>query len=175
MKTFVVAGGCFWCIDAVFQRLKGVESSLCGYAGGTADEAEYYSVSTGRTGHAEAVQVSFDESVIPADTLLDIFFLIHNPTTPNRQGADEGPQYRSALFYADEAQKQEFEEAIKRAQERWDDAIVTEMTQLDTFYAGEDAHQDYFTKNPDAGYCSIVIEPKVSKARSAYTAWFKDD
>jgi peptide-methionine (S)-S-oxide reductase len=175
MKTYVVAGGCFWCIDAVFQRLKGIESSICGYAGGNPEDAHYYTVSTGRTGHAESVQVTFDETVIPEDVLLDIFFLIHNPTTLNRQGADEGPQYRSALFYADDAQKQTFEKAIKRAQEHWDDPIVTELAQLDVFFPGEDEHQDYFNKNPEAGYCTIVIEPKISKARSAYTKWFKDE
>ncbi len=174
MKTYVVAGGCFWCIDAVFQRLKGVQSSTCGYAGGSEDEAHYYTVSSGRTGHAEVVQVTFDETVIPEATILDIFFLIHNPTTLNQQGADVGPQYRSAMFYTDEIQKQVFETAVARAQEHWDEPIVTELAQLDTFYPAEDEHQDYFTKNPERGYCSIVIAPKVIKARQAYKQWFKD-
>ncbi len=172
--TYVLAGGCFWCLDAVFRRLKGVEASLCGYAGGEASDAHYYTVATGKTGHAESVQVTFDESVIPADTLLDIFFLIHDPTTKDRQGNDVGPQYRSVLFYADDTQKQVFESAIERAKQHWDDPIVTEIIPLEVFYEAEPEHQDYFNNNPANGYCSIVISPKISKARQAYTKWFKD-
>lgn len=172
MTTYVVAGGCFWCIDAVLRRLKGVESSICGYAGGLESDASYYRVATGTTGHAEAVQVTFNESVIPPETILDIFFLIHDPTTLNRQGADVGPQYRSALFYSDETQKQEFESAIERATAHWDDPIVTEVTKLDEFYEAEPEHQDYFSHNPETGYCSIVIAPKIIKARQHYTNWF---
>lgn len=173
MTTYVLAGGCFWCLDAVFRRLKGVEVSTCGYAGGLAGDANYGAVSTGTTAHAEAVQVTFDETVIPAETILDIFFLIHNPTTKDRQGADVGPQYRSAMFYADDAQKQIFEVAIERAQTHWDDSIVTELTSLDAFYEAEPEHQDYFNNNPANGYCSVVIAPKIIKARQAYAKWFK--
>lgn len=173
MITLTVAGGCFWCIDAVFRRLKGVSSSVCGYTGGTKEDADYYRVASKRTGHAESVQVTFDETIIPADTLLDIFFLIHNPTTLNRQGNDEGPEYRSAVFYTDDTQKLLFERAIARAQETWDDPIVTEVTPLDVFYEAEPEHQDYFNNNPGNGYCSIVIEPKIVKARHAYSEWFK--
>ncbi|MEO5950584.1 MAG: peptide-methionine (S)-S-oxide reductase MsrA [Candidatus Saccharimonadales bacterium] len=175
MTTLTVAGGCFWCVDAVFRRIKGVSTSICGYAGGEQGDANYYRVASGHTGHAESVQVTFDEAVIPADILLDIFFLIHNPTTLNRQGNDEGPQYRSAVFYADEAQKSLFDQAIERATKTWDDPIVTEVVPLETFYEGEPEHQDYFNNNPGNGYCSIVILPKIIKARKEYLSWFKEE
>lgn len=175
MTTYVLAGGCFWCLDAVFRKLKGVEASLCGYAGGTADDADYYRVASGRTGHAESVQITFDESIIPKETILDIFFLIHDPTSLNKQGADEGPQYASVMFYDNETQKEEFEAAVKRAQVNWDMPIVTLLEPLYTFYEAEPEHQDYFANNPANGYCSIVIAPKVTKARSAYTKWFKEE
>lgn len=173
MIALTVAGGCFWCIDAVFRRLKGVSSSVCGYTGGTKEDANFYRVASRMTGHAESVQVTFDETIIPADTLLDIFFLIHNPTTLNRQGYDNGPEYRSAVFYTDDSQKLLFERAIARAQEIWVDPIVTEVVPLDVFYEAEPEHQDYFNNNPGNGYCSIVIEPKIVKARHAYSEWFK--
>lgn len=175
MKTYTLAGGCFWCLDAVFRDLRGVESSICGYAGGKADDAHYYAVSTGTTGHAESVRITFDESVIPADVILDIFSLIHNPTTLNQQGNDIGSQYRSAMFYADETQKSEFEAAITSAKHQWDDPIVTELAPLEKFYKAEPEHQDYFNNNPGNGYCSIVIEPKIIKARKEYSKWFKED
>ncbi len=172
MTTYVLAGGCFWCLDAVFRRLRGVESSLCGYAGGSAETAKYYVVASGRTGHAESVRVTFDETELPSEVLLDLFFLIHNPTTLNQQGADKGPQYRSAMFYTHEAQKAEYEAAIARAQQYWDNPIVTELTPLEKFYEAEPEHQDYFAQNPGNGYCSIVIEPKIVKARAAYRRYF---
>src|SRR6476660_1540739 len=134
MTTYTLAGGCFWCIDAVFQRLSGVTSSISGYSGGSDNDADYYRVASGKTGHAEAVQVKFDEGILPKEDILDIFFLIHNPTTLNQQGADKGPQYRSAMFYTDDTQKKEFEEAMAHAMTHWDDPIVTELTQLDAFY-----------------------------------------
>ena len=173
MTTYVLAGGCFWCLDAVFRKLKGVESSYCGYAGGSEQDADYYRVASGKTMHAEAVQVIFDESVLPKETLLDIFFLIHDPTSLNKQGADEGPQYRSAMFYADDTQKAEFETAMKtRAPQHWDSPIVTTLEPLETFYEAEPEHQDYFDNNPANPYCSIVISPKVVKARREYKEWF---
>lgn len=175
MTTYTLAGGCFWCIDAVLRRLKGVEDSICGYAGGDEKDAHYHTVSTGTTGHAESVQVTFNESIIPAETILDIFFLIHDPTTPDRQGNDIGPQYRSAMFYTDNAQKATFEAAIQRATSHWDNPIVTQLVPLQAFYRAEPEHQDYFNHNPDSGYCSIVIAPKIVKARSAYTKWFKEE
>lgn len=170
----MLAGGCFWCLDAVFRRLNGVDLSLCGYAGGTAEEADYYRVATGATGHAESVQITFDETKLPASDLLDIYFLIHNPTTLNQQGADKGPQYRSAMFYADDNQKSDFEAAAKRASVHWDDPVVTEITQLEKFYEAEPEHQDYFTNNPANPYCSVVISPKIIKARKAYNHYFKE-
>jgi peptide-methionine (S)-S-oxide reductase len=175
MTTYTLAGGCFWCLDAVFRRLKGVESSLCGYAGGSAEDAAYYTVASGGTRHAESVQISFDETIIPRGVILDIFFLIHDPTTKDRQGNDVGPQYRSAMFYDDDDQKAEFEAAIERAKAHWSDSIVTELTPLEKFYEAEPEHQDYFNNNPANGYCSIVIAPKIVKARKEYTTWFKED
>jgi len=174
MTTYVLAGGCFWCLDAVYRGLKGVTKVVSGYAGGQTLNPTYYQVATGETGHAEAVAITFDEEIIPKDVILDLFFLIHDPTTLNRQGADVGTQYRSAMYYADGAQMKEFEAAALRAAEHWDDKIVTEITDLETFYPAEDEHQDYFNKNPGNGYCSIVIAPKIVKARSAYKQWFKE-
>lgn len=173
MITYVLAGGCFWCLDAVYRQLKGVKASISGYTGGFVANPVYEVVSAGSTGHAEAVKLTFDEKIIPADTILDIFFLIHDPTTLNQQGADHGTQYRSAMFYSDEAQKMAFEAARKRAQDKWDDPIVTEISSLQTFYEAEAYHQDYFARNPANPYCPIVISPKVAKAKKAYTAWFK--
>lgn len=172
--TYILAGGCFWCLDAVYRRVKGVSSVVSGYTGGDTIDPTYYQVATGETGHAEAVKVEFDESIIPTDVILDIFFLAHDPTTLNRQGADVGTQYRSDMFHIDEAQRLQFEESIGRAQQVWDDPIVTKITPLDTFYGAEDEHQDYFNQHPEAGYCSVVIAPKVSKVRSHYSQWFVD-
>jgi len=175
MTTYNLAGGCFWCLDAVFRQLKGVDSSYCGYIGGSKLTAHYYAVASGITKHAESVQVTFDETIIPKETILDIFFLIHNPTTLNEQGADVGTQYRSAMFYVDDEQKTEFEQAIERTQANWDDPIVTEISDLKDFYMGEPEHQDYFANNPTSGYCYVVIEPKVVKARKEFSKWFDDD
>lgn len=174
MKTYILGGGCFWCIDAVFRRIKGVVSTEVGYAGGEG-EASYYRVASGTTGYAEVTRVTFDETIIPSGTILDIFFLVHDPTSLNRQGADEGTQYRSVMFYETNTQKKEFEAAIERAQQLWQDPIVTELSPLEAFYIAEDEQQDYFNKNPEAGYCQIVIAPKVSKARAHYSKWFKEE
>lgn len=173
MTTYVLAGGCFWCLDAVYRRLKGVSEVVSGYSGGGVDNPNYYQVASGDTGHAEAVSITFDEKVIPKEVILDLFFLIHDPTTLNRQGADVGTQYRSAMFYMDKIQEQDFTEAIERAKPHWDNTIVTDVSALNSFYPAEDEHQDYFNKNPGNGYCSIVITPKVIKARTAYAQWFK--
>ena len=171
MTTYILAGGCFWCLDAIYRRVKGVKSVVSGYAGGQTLHPTYLQVSTGETGHAEAVSVTFDESIVPKEVILDLFFLIHDPTTLNRQGADIGTQYRSALFYTDDRQQNDFEQAVQRAQPHWDDPIVTKISPLDTFYTAEDEHQDYFNKHPEAGYCAVVIAPKIIKARAAYTQW----
>lgn len=171
MTEFILGGGCFWCIDAVFRRLKGVSFVESGYAGGDGTP-DYYRVASGRTGHAEVVRVQFDTNILPAEILLDIFFLIHNPTTLNRQGADVGAQYRSTMMYQNDAQRIIFEATRDRAQQHWDDPIVTEIVPLETFYPAEDEHQDYFNKQPASGYCSVIIAPKLSKARAAYAEWF---
>lgn len=174
MTSFVLGGGCFWCLDALYRQIKGVSDVESGYAGGDGP-ANYYRVATGKTGYAEVVRVTFDESLIPTETILDLFFVMHNPTTLNRQGADEGTQYRSALFYQDSEQQQAFQAALERAQKLWDDPIVTQIVPLERFYLAEEDHQDYFRKNPESGYCSIIIEPKITKARATFKQWFKEE
>lgn len=170
-----LASGCFWCLDAVFQQLRGVESSVVGYAGGSAEDASYYRVVTGQTGHAESIQVTFDETILPSDIVLDMFFTLHDPTTPSRQGADVGPQYRSVMFYENDEQKALFEAAKTRAQKLWDDPIVTEIAPLEGFYPAEIEHQEYYANNPANGYCSVVIAPKVNKARQNFSQYMKPD
>ena len=151
-----------------------MQKSECGYAGGVVANPSYYDVASEQTGHAETVRVTFDETIIPLETLLEIYFLIHDPTTLNRQGADTGTQYRSVMLYADDTQRQQFMTAQRHAATIWDDPIVTELKPLDHFYQAEREHQDYFNKNPGAGYCTIVIAPKIVKARHAYKQWFKE-
>jgi peptide-methionine (S)-S-oxide reductase len=168
VQTFVVAGGCFWCLDAVYRVLRGVTDVVSGYTGGDTEEPSYESVCTGRTGHAEAVAVTFDPDVIPAAVILDVFFTLHDPTQLNRQGADVGTQYRSAMFYAGEDQKDLFEAARDRAAEWWGGGIVTTIEPLGEFYIAEDYHQDFFAKNPGQGYCMAVAVPKVNKVRKSY-------
>jgi peptide-methionine (S)-S-oxide reductase len=175
MTTYVLGGGCFWCLDAVYRRIRGVSNVETGYAGGETKNPSYYEVENETTEHAQVVRISFDESIIPGDTILDLYFLIHDPTTPNRQGADVGSQYRSIMLYADEQQKSTYISAVERAKEHWGDDIVTQVEPLEAFYKAEDEHQDYFNKNPATGYCSIVIAPKIVKARSAYKQWFKEE
>ncbi|HWP39260.1 MAG TPA: peptide-methionine (S)-S-oxide reductase MsrA [Gemmatimonadales bacterium] len=165
-----LAGGCFWCLEAVFQQLKGVLTVESGYAGGQATRPTYELVCTGLTGHAEAVQITYDPAVISYRDLLDVFFTIHDPTTLNRQGADVGTQYRSAIFYHDEAQRATAEQAIADLSARglWDDPIVTEVKPLEVFYPAEEYHRDYFRRNPNQGYCQVVIAPKLAKLRRAF-------
>lgn len=174
MTTYVLGGGCFWCLDGVYAQLKGVMAVESGYAGGDGP-AGYYDIVTGRTGHAEVTRVTFDETIIPSTVILDIFFLIHDPTSLNKQGADEGTQYRSTMMYGDNEQAKLFEAALGRAQALWDKQIVTEVTALKQFYLAEPEHQDFYARNPEAGYCRIVIDPKISKARRSYNTWFKED
>jgi peptide-methionine (S)-S-oxide reductase len=171
MQTFVLAGGCFWCLDAVYRTLQGVSSVVSGYTGGQVDNPSYEAVCTGRTGHAEAVAVTFDPAVIPDEVILDVFFTLHDPRQLNRQGADVGTQYRSAMFYTDDAQKQLFEAARDRASEYWDGGIVTEISPLGTYFDAEEYHQDFFAKNPGQGYCMAVALPKVNKIRKSYGAY----
>ncbi|MBL8065874.1 MAG: peptide-methionine (S)-S-oxide reductase MsrA [Chthonomonadaceae bacterium] len=179
-KSFVVAGGCFWCVEAIYEELKGVISVESGYAGGKIENPTYSQVCSGLTGHAEAVKVTFDPAVVSESDLLHLFFTTHDPTTLNKQGGDVGTQYRSAIFYKDEAEKSLAESVIKEIERDkiWSKPIVTTLEPLTTFYPAEDYHQDYFKKfekatpqerlNMNAGYCSAVIEPKVAKFRTKY-------
>jgi peptide-methionine (S)-S-oxide reductase len=172
MHTFVLGGGCFWCLDSAYSQFAGITDVTCGYTGGHKVDPTYEQVCDGNTGHAEVVSVSFDESVITAEQILDIFFTLHDPTQLNRQGNDIGTQYRSSMFYAD-GQQEVFLAAIERAKGIWGDAIVTELTALPEFYAAEDYHQDFFAKNPNQGYCVAVVAPKVSKVRSKFSHLLK--
>ena len=162
-ETAVLGGGCFWCIEAVFQRLPGVKKVESGYAGGHVKNPTYHDVCAGTTGHAEVARIEFDPAVLSYSKLLEVFFMAHDPTTMNSQGADHGTQYRSVVFYLNEAQQKAAEAAKKSAQSHYDDPIVTEITALPEFYAAEDYHQNYFNENPNQGYCSFVIRPKVKK------------
>ena len=172
-----LAGGCFWCLEAVFDEVKGVRSVESGYAGGHVEYPDYKTVCTGATGHAEVVRVTFDPEVVSYKDLLNVFFGIHDPTTLNRQGADVGTQYRSAIFYHDEEQKQIAEEVIKdiEAQKIWDDPIVTTLEKMEQFYIAEDYHQEYFANNPYQPYCSAVVRPKVVKFRKQYMDMLKKE
>ena len=158
-----LGGGCFWCLEAVFERIDGVISVTSGYAGGTVPDPSYKEVCSGGTGHAEVVQIEYDPKKIGFEGLLDVFWKAHDPTTLDRQGADVGTQYRSTILYHDDEQKAVAERSLKKAQDLYGDRIVTEIQPLEQFYAAEEYHQDYFEKNPNAGYCRIVIEPKLKK------------
>jgi peptide-methionine (S)-S-oxide reductase len=163
-ETAVLGGGCFWCTEAVFKRTAGVKRVEPGYAGGTKPDPSYEEVCTGRTGHAEVVRVTFDPDTITYDQILDVFFKTHDPTTLNRQGADLGTQYRSIVLYLNEAQRSAAEAARDRAQrELYDDPVVTEIRPLERFYEAEEYHRDYYDRHPYAGYCSVVIRPKLKK------------
>ncbi len=156
-------GGCFWCVEAVYERLDGVISVVSGYAGGSKEDPTYEEVSRGTTGHAEVVQIEYDPGEISYKELLDMFWDAHDPTTLNRQGADVGTQYRSIILYHDEDQKRQAEQSKARASKDFNDPIVTEIVPLEAFYPAEKYHQDFFDKNPYYGYCSIVIAPKLKK------------
>ena len=162
-ERITFGGGCFWCIEAVFQRLKGVKTVASGYAGGTVDNPTYKQVCTGETGHAEVVQLEFNPAEVTFETLLKVFWAAHDPTTLNRQGADAGTQYRSVIFYENEAQKAAAEKSKVSAQPDFKDPIVTQIAPLPKFYKAEDYHQNYFNENSNAGYCRAVIRPKLQK------------
>lgn len=176
MKEVITLGsGCFWCTEAIFQRLKGVESAVSGYSGGHIKNPGYKEVCTGRTGHAEVVQVTFDPEVISLQEILEVFWKTHDPTTLNRQGNDVGTQYRSAVFYHNENQKM-LATQIKQALDvsgAWPDPIVTEITPFETFYAAEDYHQDYFNENGSQPYCQFVVKPKVDKFKKVFADMLK--
>jgi len=169
-EVATLAGGCFWCLDSVFRDLKGVENVESGYSGGQYPNPTYRDVCSGTTGHAEVVQITFDPNVVSFRDLLGVFFTIHDPTTLNRQGADVGTQYRSAVFYHSTEQRETAEEVIDELNRNhvWDDPIVTEVTAFTKFYPAEEYHQNYFARNPDQPYCQVVIAPKVAKFRKTY-------
>ena len=167
LETATLGGGCFWCVEAVYQELKGVQGVVSGYAGGAVENPSYEQVCTGTTGHAEVVQISYDAEVISFEDLLYVFWRTHDPTTLNRQGADVGTQYRSVIFYHNEDQKAIAEDVLREIEAAgiWDDPIVTEVAPLADYYRAEDYHQEYFRRNPGQGYCRVVVAPKVAKFR----------
>lgn len=171
LRTLTLGAGCFWCLDAVYQRTTGVTSVISGYTGGHTTDPHYRAVCSGTTGHAEALEVTFDAEVVPESVILGLFFTGHDPTSLNRQGYDVGTQYRSAMFYSDEDEKARFAAAISEAQEYFDAPIVTTLEPLGTFYPAEDVHQDFYTENSDNGYCRVIIDPKLTRARAAYADW----
>ena len=171
--TFVLAGGCYWCLDAAYRALRGVREVFPCFTGGSTPHPSYEQVCTGATGHAEAVAVTFDERELPADVVLDAFFTMHDPTQLNRQGNDVGTQYRSAMFYADDEQRELFERARDRAAEWWPGEIVTTIEPLGEIYPGPEQHQDFFAKNPTQGYCLAVAVPKVNKVRAAFSEYLR--
>ena len=175
-EVATLGGGCFWCHQPIFQELRGVEQVVVGYSGGHVKNPTYEQVCTGTTDHAEGFQVTFDPDVISFEELLKVFFSVHDPTTLNRQGNDVGSQYRSVIFYHSPEQKTTSERVIKEieAEGLWDDPIVTKVTPGTAFYPGEDYHQDYFKKNPWAGYCRAIIAPKVSKFRKQWREKLKE-
>lgn len=172
-ETYVLAGGCFWCLDAAYRVLDGITDVLSCYTGGDVADPSYEQVCTGRTGHAEAVAVTFDPDVIPGDVILDAFFTMHDPTQLNRQGNDIGTQYRSAMFAANAEQRAAFERAKIRASEWWPEHIVTAIDDLGEVYPAEDEHQDFFAKNPNQGYCLMVALPKANKVRARFTEYLR--
>lgn len=179
-KTLEIAtlgGGCFWCVEAVYEELKGVHKVVSGYSGGHVKNPSYRAVTTGSTGHAEVVQVHFDPTMVTFEEVLDVFWRTHNPTTLNQQGADRGTQYRSAVFYHNEAQKAAATASMKAAEQAgyWADPFVTEITQFTEFYEAEKYHQDYFTQNSNQRYCTYVIKPKLDKFRKDFKAQLKEN
>jgi peptide-methionine (S)-S-oxide reductase len=177
MQTATLANGCFWCTEAVFQRLKGVTSVQSGYAGGHRENPSYYEVSSGESGHAESLQIEFDPKIISFETLLHIFFATHDPTTLNRQGNDVGTQYRSEIFYHDDEQKQ-IAEKVKAELDKsgaYKDPIVTAITQFTNFYPAAEEHKNYYENNPNAPYCRVVIDPKIRKLLEKYNKEVKEE
>lgn len=177
LKKAILAGGCFWCTEAIYKRLRGVASVLPGYTGGTVENPTYEQVSTGTTGHAEAILIEYDPEMIPYEKLLTIFFHTHNPTTLNQQGADVGTQYRSAVFYTDESEKEIAERVVQELEieKVYPDPIVTEIVPFTRFYPAENYHRDYYDRNQGQGYCHIVISPKIAQLMKDYASDVKDE
>ena len=168
LKTIILGGGCFWCTEAVFSSLKGIVSVMPGYAGGEVENPTYEQVCGGGTGHAEVVKLEYDEERINLEKILDMFFESHDPTSLNRQGGDIGTQYRSAIYFTDNSQKEIIENFIKEKQKEYSKPIVTEVKSLDKFYEAEEYHHEYFKKNPDKAYCQLVIAPKIKKVNQKF-------
>lgn len=166
-EKITLGGGCFWCLEAVYQKIDGVESVVSGYAGGSTHNPSYEEVCTGGTGHAEVVQIEYDPEITDLEKILDIFWKVHDPTTLNRQGPDVGTQYRSVIFYHTEKQHRKAAESVKQIEDQrlFEDPVVTEIAPLENFYPAEEYHQNYYEKNPYAGYCSFVIRPKLKKLK----------
>ena len=171
--VLILGGGCFWCLEAVYEELRGVREAESGYAGGHVDNPSYRQVTTGKTGHAEVVAVYYDPKVLSIDQLMDVFFAIHDPTTPDRQGHDVGPQYRSIAFYQSAEEKAAIEAAVERAAAKWPNPIVTQVEPISAFYPAEDYHQQYFELNGEQPYCSLVIAPKVAKFKKRFADLLK--
>jgi peptide-methionine (S)-S-oxide reductase len=171
LEVTTLGGGCFWCVEAVFERVEGVKDVVSGYAGGHLKNPTYKDISRGDTGHTEVCQIHFDPSIISYDKILDIFWQAHDPTTLNRQGNDRGTQYRSAIYYHNEPQKLAAESAVKNAASLFKDPLTTEVAPLNTFYKAEVYHQDYFANNPNAPYCTFIIDPKIKKLQKKGTIW----
>jgi peptide-methionine (S)-S-oxide reductase len=167
-KRLVLGGGCFWCVEAVFSDVKGVSSAISAYAGGLRANPSYENICTGATGHAEVVDISYNDEVITLEELLDIFFVIHDPTTLNQQGADKGTQYRSVIYYGDEKEKLMIENSIQKHQASFDEKIVTEVSPLPEVYPAESYHQNYYKQNSMQGYCQVVIRPKIQKFMTTF-------
>lgn len=171
--SVVLGGGCFWCLEAAYQQIKGITKVVPGYAGGTKENPTYYDLHDNGTGHAEVVRIDFDPKVISFDKILDIFWAIHDPTTKDRQGNDVGPQYRSIILYQGDEQKQIAKTSIQKAQKLWSNPVVTELKPLDTFYEAEAEHHNYFEKHPNQAYCQIVINPKLKKLQQKFAELLK--
>ncbi len=177
MEIATLGGGCFWCLEAVYEQVNGVESVVSGYCGGHTDKPDYRAICTGNTGHAEVVRVTFDPAIIGYEEILEIFFVIHDPTTMNRQGNDVGTQYRSVIYFHSAEQKEVATSLIRRLEDEkiWNSPVVTEVLAEPTFFPAEEYHQHYFSRNPDQGYCQIVVAPKLAKFRKKFSARIKSN
>lgn len=173
MQTLTLGGGCFWCVESVFDCVLGVIKAESGYMGGDAERANYNDVCSGTTGHAEVVQITYDEDQVDREELLDIFWVTHDPTTLNQQGADRGTQYRSVIYYANDEEKEIDQESVFKAQKSFDAPIVTELSPLDEYFVAEDYHQSFFKNNPGQGYCNAVIPPKLEKLKNKFSNLLK--
>lgn len=175
METATLAGGCFWCTEAIFKRLKGVKEVIPGYTGGTTKNPSYWDVASDKTGHAEAIQIKFDPKIISFEKILEVFWKLHDPTTLNKQGADTGTEYRSAIFYNNETQRKIAEKSKAQAQKMFKDKIMTEITPASEFYEAEEEHKDFYEKSRNPMYCRIVIDPKIQKLYQDFKEDVKDN